>query len=1019
MNGENDLHEGSCLARLRLKLLKGAPMGQAEPRLSVRLLGTFSACRGEEPIQPEAWGKPKTASLFKYLLLRRDEVVPTDQLIDALYPDSDPAKIRKDLTGRISQLRRTLEPDLERGPDSRFVETCNEGYRFRSDACWVDVAAFERALDEADSLREGKQWGQAVGRYREALGHYGGDLLPDEPYAEWALEPREWLREQHRRALEGAAICHVHLARYPDAIRHLEQLLSDEPTRESAVRWLMLAHHFHGAPEKARSTYAACEAALRSELDAEPTAETQQLFSRIERGKVAAPKRSRPHNLPEPMSSFVGRADDLAEVGNLLDSNRLVTLTGVGGIGKTRLALELARTQLDEYADGVWWVDLAPLAEPRSVPQAVATALGLREASGQTIEATLAAELAANELLLVLDNGEHVVEAAASLVARLLAASPDLTVLATSRRPLEVPGEAVWPMPLLDLPEVEESPNQMEDAEAVRLFVDRARAARPGFALTEANAASVARICRQLEGVPLAVELAATQVRALAPEQIQARLRERFERLGSGPPAAGTRHQSLEAALEWSYQLLAPEEQSLLRRLAIFRGGFTTEAAEAVCAGHGVDCEAVVPALTGLVEQSLVRFDGTRYRLLEPVRQFGETKLGTSNAAERTRQRHLAYFLRLAEAAEEKLDGPDQTALFRELDAEHDNVRAALAWALRTEKVEQALRLAWAFARFWHNRGHWTEGRRWLEQVLQRREAASRQIQAKVLHRFGQTAALQGDNDNAQAALDEGLAMFRELGDRRATGYVLKTFGMIKAHEGKRDEARRLAEEALAIARDIGDEFLAMGSLNNLGVHHNEQGDLATARQRFEECRAKAAATGNRRTLALSIFNLGKVANYEGQSDQARQLFEESLRHFRELDMKPEISGLTAKLGVLKLRQGNHEEAFNLLSESLAMSWNIGHQRRSMFTLSSLASAFQARGQAIEAAQLQGAATAALEQIDTVLEREERDLYERTATALQEALGDDGYKQAFEAGQALSLEEAIERATSDDSTDAT
>ena len=437
------------------------------------------------------------------------------------------------------------------------------------------------------------------------------------------------------------------------------------------------------------------------------------------------------HNLPLELSSFVGREKELAEVKRLLENNRLLTLTGSGGCGKTRLALAAAGELVEGFADGVWLVELASLADASLVPQAVASTLGVREQTGRSPTESLSDYLGSKRVLLVLDNCEHLVEACAELAEALLHSCPELRILATSREALGITGEVAWLVPSLSLPDLRRLPavESLYQYESARLFVERTTAVNPTFALTEQNASAVAQVCYRLDGIPLAIELAAARTKVLTVEQIAVRLDDSFGLLSAGSRTAMPRQRTLHATMDWSHELLPDEERALFRRLAVFAGGFTLEAAESVCSGEDLERDEVLDLLSHLVDKSLVvawEVSGeARYRLLETVQQYAWEKLSEPGETERFRERHAGYYLALAEEAEPELKGAGQVAWLERLEWERDNLRAAMAWLLERGALEEAARLGWALWLFWGIRAHFAEGRRWMEQALSARSSAS------------------------------------------------------------------------------------------------------------------------------------------------------------------------------------------------------------------------------------------------------------------------------------------------------
>ncbi|HET9927212.1 MAG TPA: BTAD domain-containing putative transcriptional regulator, partial [Rubrobacter sp.] len=524
---------------------------------------------------------------------------------------------------------------------------------------------------------------------------------------------------------------------YGSAIQALRRAATEEPTREEVHAILMRLYALTGRHQEAILQYERFRKALREQLDEEPGAQTKRLLAEIRAGKVPAapsPPVGRPskellgpspNNLPASLTSFVGREEALLEIKRLLSMTRLLTLTGAGGAGKTRLALEVARDLLGAYPEGVWLVELAPLSDPALTRQAVAAALGVREQPGRPLTDTLTDHLRRKDLLLVLDNCEHLVDAAAHLAADLLESCPKLRILATSREPLGVPGEAVWTVPPLSLPDAGRATSfeGLMGTEAVRLFLDRARSRLPGFELGEENAVAVGRICRKLEGIPLAIELAAARMGALAVEQVAQRLEDSLKLLAGGNRIADPRQQTLRATLNWSHELLSEAERKLFGRLSVFAGGWTLETAEEVCSGEGIERDDVADLLSKLVDKSLVMAGAgaqgaLRYRMLEPVRQYARERVEESGEAGALLRRHAALFLALAEEAEPELRGPWQASWVKRLEQEWDNLRVAMVWLLAHDEPEGAARLGWALWLFWWVRGRFTEGRNWMEETL-------------------------------------------------------------------------------------------------------------------------------------------------------------------------------------------------------------------------------------------------------------------------------------------------------------
>ena len=600
-----------------------------------------------------------------------------------------------------------------------------------------------------------------------------------------------------------------------------------------------------------------------------------------------------PNNLPQQATRFIWREKELAELNRLLASSRLLTLTGTGGCGKTRLSLQAAAESLERYPDGAWLVELAPLSDPGLLPQTVATVLGLKEEPGKPVSQTLVEYLKDKRILLLLDNCEHLLNGCAKLADTLLRQCPRLTILASSREALGIEGEQAYRVPSLSLPDPKQAhtPASVAPFEAVQLFTDRALLARSDFQVTQQNAATLVSICHRLDGIPLAIELAAARVRSLSIEEIDRKLDQRFLILTGGSRTALPRQQTLRSLIDWSYDLLNDRERRLLRGLAVFAGGWTLEAAEEVCAGDSVQDPDVLDLLTSLCDKSLVMVEqdnrSTRYRLLETVRQYARERLLESGSGAALRQRHRDYYLALAEEADPKLVGTEQAAWLRRFEEEHDNLRSALEWThARSESVE-GLRFCGALQRFWRTRGHLSEGREWCARALGHAGGEElTPVRAKALSAAGLLAYWLGDYPAARALHEECLAIWRQLGDQWGASASLNNLGMVARSQGDNASARTLYEDSLAIKRELGDQWGVGASLNNLGNLAADQGDFPASRPLHEESLAIWRKLGDRGSIATALENLGHVAYEQGDLASARALHVESLTMRRQLGDK-------------------------------------------------------------------------------------------------------------------------------------
>jgi predicted ATPase/DNA-binding XRE family transcriptional regulator len=792
-------------------------------------------------------------------------------------------------------------------------------------------------------------------------------------------------------------------------------------------------------------------------------------------------------NLPTPTTALIGRQAELAELQALLlrEDVRLVTLTGPPGVGKTRLALQAAAGLLDEaelFPDGVWFVELAALVETGLVVPTIAQTLGLKEAGGTPILDTLRAYLREKHLLLVLDNFEHVVGAAPQ-VGQLVAYCPHLKVLITSRMPLRIKGEKGHPVPPLALPPATDtkpghppSPERLTQYEAVRLFIERAIDIKPDFQVTGENASAVAQICVRLDGLPLAIELAAARVTVLPPQAMLSRLENRLKVLTGGARDLPPRQQTLRNTIEWSYELLTEGEKQLFRRMAIFQGERTLEALEAVCNHDGqlqIDALDGVAALVdnSLLHQRLGANGEAHFWMLETIHEYAREKLAESGEAKCLQREHALYFMKLAEEAEPHLTGQRQQEWVDRLGDEYDNFRAALEWAIRQAKAgastersaevaaeqageaaEAGLRTAGALWRFWAVKSLYTEGREHLRRVLELTEpeapaqgrpssassvstALRSRSKAKALGGAGNLAFRQGDYSSAQSLLTAALELGREIGDKQIIAFSLNGLGNVAAQQGDYTAARSLQNESLALWRELGDELGIATSLHSLGDVAMERGDYTAARSLDEESLALMRELGYKWGIAASLGNLGVVAWEQGDFTAARALYEESLALLRELGDKWSIGVNLNDLGGVALNQGDYTEARSLFVESLALRREIGDKRGIATSLVGLGGVAireavgvvgvvgvgregQGRqgGEVESGARLLGAAEGLLQSLGGILDLEDRKSYEWSVKQARSLLGDEAFEKARQEGRTISMEEAIEYALEDTET---
>lgn len=736
------------------------------------------------------------------------------------------------------------------------------------------------------------------------------------------------------------------------------------------------------------------------------------------------------HNLPIQVTSFVGREGDIAQVKRLLNAARLVTLTGSGGAGKTRLALQVAGEVLENFYDGVWLIELAPLSNPGLVPQTVATALGVPEQPGLAIQSALLEYLRDQNILLILDNCEHLIEATAQLADAILHRSPHVKILATSREPLGIAGETPYIVPSLSLPDARHVPDAetLAQFDAVRLFVERATLLQPTFRVTEENAPAIAQVCDQLDGIPLALELAAARIEVLSVEQIARRLDDRFHLLTSGSRTVLPRQQTLRGAMDWSYSLLTEAERILLRRLSVFIGGWSLEAAEQI--GSDADAirrEDVLDLLTRLVAKSLVRTEaqGTerRYHLLETIRQYAHEKLGDSGESQHVQNRHLEFFVRLAEEAESLWRRAEQVLWLNRLELEHGNLRAALAWSQTAQgNAEAGIRLAAALAFFWAVRGYLQEGRDHLMAVLEHTPSGDPKARAKAFHKAGFLTYMQSDYVMARGLLDESLALYRDLGpaNRRDLAETLVLRGYMESEVGEYAIATELIQQGLGIMRELKDEDGIANALRDLGGCALRAGDDIQAVRYLEEALSLSQLSGNQNSTAIELTGLAEIALRQGDYERATALEQESLALRRKRGDKWGIAVSLGNLAWALLKRGDLEQTVALLQESVTLRREIGDPGGIAWCLEKLAQVALLRAQSKSvrqrrenfqrAARLLGAAAAVRAPSGSVVDLVDKAEYERQLSLLRQALPEATFAKMWAQGQKMTLGQAIEYA---------
>jgi non-specific serine/threonine protein kinase len=1014
--------------------------------LRIRLFGHLNL--STESGTPIPALRPRAGRLLVYLLLNRHKAIPRESAAFTLWPDDPEKESLGSLRRALNDLRSALPSFARRD----WVIATRTELRWNPDSPhWLDIDAFERLSREGNTRA-----------LREAVDLYTDDLLVEFD-DEWAVIERERLRQLLVESLDRLITMLEEARDYRLAVNYAQRLLRSDPLREETYRWLMRLHALSGDRAGALRVYQTCVAVLKQEIDTDVSQTTRDAFEQAMRWDsdptTAGDIRPQPRtdNLPFQLTSFIGRERELAEVKRLLRQTRFLTLTGPGGCGKTRLAMQAASEMAAAMRDGVWLVELASLSDPALVSQSVASVLGIREQAGRPLSETLATHLQSKALLLILDNCEHLLAAAAHMAESCLRTCATVQILAASRERLNVAGEVVWPVPSLSLPDSSDlTPDTLSQFESIQLFVERAVSVSPTFELSHQNAAPIAQICRRLDGIPLAIELAAARVRMLTPDDIVARLGDAFRLLTGGSQAAPPRQQTLRATMDWSYRLLSEHEQMLLRRLSVFAGGWSLDAAESVCADAGLESPQILELLSQLIDKSLVVVEAhgsqARYRLLDTIRQYAHDQLLEAGESERARERHCQFFLKFVEGAKSKLIGPEQVKWLNRIDAEHDNLRAALAYALDNEKVETGLRLVVALGVFWRMRNYLTEGRRWAEHALAHSEAlAHTELRAWALNALMHFARVQGDYVTARSLTEESLALFRELEDTRGVADAFKSLGLMAWHQSDYAAAQSIFEQSLALCQEIDDRLGMADALHHLGHVVLDQGryahatrffresvalyreagdtlqtttlvgdlglsaylqeDYATARSFVEESLAFAQEEATNDAIAECLNRLGDLARCEGDDTRAEALYQESLVLFQQIGLKPHLAGTLHNLGYIALHRRDYGQAAARFTESLKMLQDIGDRKGMAECLMGLAGLACALDDSRRAARLFGAAEAQREALGATLWPANRLEYERNLASLRAQLTEDAIAQTWAEGRQLSLAEAISLAT--------
>jgi predicted ATPase/DNA-binding SARP family transcriptional activator len=929
-------------------------------RLEIRLLGPFQASL--DGVAITGFESSKVRALLAVLASEAPRLQRRETLAGLLWPDWPQKSALQNLSYALADLRKNIK-DKEAEPPYLLIS--RESIQFNPDAdIWVDVRELvSKSLQPVVDLYRG-----------EFLEGFALSGSPE--FEEWVLAKREAYREIALKALNRQAESHELAEEYEQTLVCARRSLELEPWNEEAHRQVMRALSLSGQRSAALAQYEACRRVLNGELRIDPSAETVRLYEAIRDEQFHKPKKlvsengiieqfdttqpDRPHhNLPRQLTRFIGREQEIGQVKGLVSDYPLVTLTGPGGVGKTRLAFQVGMGLISAFPNGVWYTDLTPLTDPTLISGAVLTALGMRTLRGEGIRpgqratteelATLVQFLERKTVLLILDNCEHMVDACAQFAQELLPACPGLNILATSREVLGVTGEKAFPVPSLGLPEGSSLElDILYRSDAVKLFIERAQTVDSRFKLTVQNAESVVKICRRLDGIPLALELVAVRLRVMNVAQIARRMDDIFRLLGTGSRTTLPRHQTLRAMIEWSYNLLLEPEKAVFRRLAVFSGGWSIGAAEAVCTGAGVESADILDLLSRLAEKSLFVTDehggDTRFHMLETIRQYAEYQLyAVEGEVENARNQHRDWFLAFAETAAPSLRTSDQIAWIEHLELEHDNLRAAFRWSLERKDGEAALRLVEALVYFWMIHNHGPEGQGWIKRSLDLADSDPSLQQSRLWARgvigFIELFDYWKEYPKMRTKMEEALLIFRREHDLIGEGQTLRWLGMIEFSQERKEDARRLYEESLAVLQESRDDYAAASTLFSLGVLSRWSNDFPAMRTHLQKSWELYKADGDRFSQLKALNYLGWDLFDQGDLKAARVLFQELLEISESLGSPVDIANYMNWLSIIDWIEGNYQRSMEAAKKLYRVGEEINNRWIMAVSLETIAEA--------------------------------------------------------------------------------
>ena len=894
--------------------------------MEVCLLGPLEVRDGDRLLSVRG---SRQRALLALLALNAGRVMPAERLIELLWGDEAPPSAANALQVHVSNLRKVLEP---KGQPYRLLVSDESGYALKIAPDHIDFVRFEQLVDRGHKALARGEVALSAQLLGEAADLWRGSALADLVDQPWSIGEARRLEELRLGAIEGRVEAELALGRHTELIGELESMIATYPFRERLRGQLMLALYRSGRQADASDVFQKTREVLVEELGMEPGLELQQLLRAIlnQEPSLGVPELDRPtarlDNLPAALTSFVGREGPLTQLKQMLSANRLVTLTGPGGVGKTRLALQVARESLGKYQRGIWLTSFAGLTDPALVPEALAHVLAIRPQAGQSSMGSLIAAVGNRHYLMVFDNCEHLIDACARTAEALLTACPGVTVLATSREALGVAGEVTLSVPPMQVT-ADGATGLSRGSEAIELFQQRAASAVGSFRLDDGDLAVASHLCRRLDGIPLAIELAATKLKVMSLHELVVRLDDRFRVLTEGSRTAMPRQQTLRATLDWSYDLLPPADRVLLPMLSVFTGTFSLQAAEAVCAVNAMAAGDILDGLSNLARKSLVQVERSdfevRYRLLDSIRDYGHEKLEEAGHLVTLSTRHRDFYLDLAERAEPQVRGSSGSVWMARLVSEHDNIRAALRWSQTAGDGEKLVRFTLALGWFWQLRCFFREGRAWLDAAL--RFSDSTTTRARLLIQIGELAWAQGDHASGRPILEEALSLAVEAGDEALIADALVQSALLVYSTGEYELVQQRLEAAVSILRKQGDPLLLAEALNNLGwllgMIFNQAHEAVPL---LEESLLIAGQNGNQWLHVAVLDSLGNLELAQGRLDAARAFQEESLRICRALTDRSSLP--TALEGFVKLAcaSGQFERALCIAGAAARLRDEVG-----------------------------------------------------------------------------------------------